>query len=148
VAEQPVVVEPPGVAEPSGVAEQAVVAEVPPESEPRSQESVAKAEREPPLKPAIAAPAVLPKPSDKPLAIRRPEIIGDVIRSRGRWRAAAAVMSLLVVGLVALLAAWKFVPDRLPAGLRPAPVLMSLGIQGPPNPAPAVKRPPAAAFDE
>ena len=131
--------------------EQPAAVEVQPEPEPRSQESVAKSDREPPLKPAIAAPAVLPKPSDKPqgqLAIRRPEIIGDVIRSRGRWRVAAAAMTLLVVGLVALLAAWKFVPDRLPAGLRPAPVLMSLGIQALPTPAPAVKRPPAPAFDE
>jgi hypothetical protein len=141
-------------AEPSAAAEQPVVApvvevaEVQPESEPRPQEPVAKSDREPALKPTVAPRTVLPKPSDKPLAIRHPEIIGDVIRSRGRWRAATAVMTLLVVGLVTLLAAWKFVPDRLPAELRPAPVLMSLGIQALPTPAPGVKRPPAAAFDE
>jgi anti-sigma-K factor RskA len=134
-----------------GGAEQPAAAEVQPEPESRSQESVAKLDREPPLKPAVAAPPVLPKPSDRPqaqLVVRRPEIIGDVIRSRGRWRVAAVAMSLLVVGLVVLLAAWKFVPDRLPAGLRPAPALMSLGIQALPNAAPSVKRSPAPAFDE
>jgi hypothetical protein len=129
----------------------AAAVEVQPEPEPRSEEPVAKSDREPSLQPAIAAPPALPKPSDKVQgqpAVRRPEIIGDVIRSRGRWRVAAAAMSLLVVGLVALLTAWKFVPDRLPAGLRPAPVLMSLGIHALPDTAPAVERPPAAAFDE
>jgi anti-sigma-K factor RskA len=134
-----------------GGAEQPVAVEVQPEPEPQSQELAAKSDPEPSLKPAVAPAPVLPKPSEKPqrqLAIRRPEIIGEVIRSRGRWRAAAAAMSLVVVGLVALLAAWKFVPDRLPAGLRPAPVLMSLGIQALPNAAPEVKRPPASAFDE
>jgi hypothetical protein len=134
-----------------GGAEQPVAVEVQPEPEPQSQVLVAKSDPEPSLKPAVTAPPVLPKPADKPqrqLAIRRPEIIGEVIRSRGRWRAAAAAMTLLVVGLMALLAAWKFVPDRLPAGLRPAPVLMSLGIQALPTSAPAVKRPPAPAFDE
>jgi hypothetical protein len=138
----------PTAAEQAVVAPVVAVAEVQPESEPRPQEPVAKSDREPALKPTVAPPTVLPKPSDKRQAIRRPEIIGDVIRSRGRWRAATAVMTLLVVGLVTLLAAWKFVPDRLPAGLRPAPVLMSLGIQAPPSPASGVKRPPAAAFDE
>jgi hypothetical protein len=147
-----------------GGAEQPAVAEVQPEPEPRAQEAVAKADPEPraqeavakadpepSLKPAITAPPVLPKPSDKPqrqLAIRRPEIIGEVIRSRGRWRAAAAAMTLLVLGLVALLAAWRFAPGRLPAGLRPAPVLMSLGIQALPSTAPAVTRSPVSAFDE
>jgi hypothetical protein len=134
-----------------GDAEQPVVLEVQPEPEPRSQESVAKSDPEPSLKPAVTAPPVLPKPSDKPqrqLAIRRPAIIGEVIRSRGRWRAAAAAMTLLVLGLVALLAAWRFAPGRLPAGLRPAPVLMSLGIQALPSTAPAVTRSPVSAFDE
>lgn len=133
-----------------GGEEQPAAVEVQPEPEPRSQESAAKSDHEPPLEPAIAQPA-LPKPSDEPqrqLAIRRPEIIGDVIRSRGRWRVAAAAMTVLVVGLVALVAAWRFVPDRLPAGLRPAPVLTSLGIQALPNPVPVVKRPLAPAFDE
>jgi hypothetical protein len=132
-----------------GGADQPAVVEVQPEPEPRSQDSVAKSDHEPPLKPAIAVPAALPKPSAQAqVVVRRPEIIGEVIRSRGRWRVAAAAMTLLVVGLVALLAAWRFVPDRLPAGFRPAPVLMSLGIQSLPPPAPAVKRPPAPAFDE
>ncbi len=132
-----------------GGAEKPAAVEVQPEPEARSQELVAKSDPEPSLKPAIEAPPAPPKPSDEgQLAVRRPEITGDVIRSRGRWRVAAAAMGLLVVGLLALLTAWKFVPDRLPAGLRPAPVLMSLGIHALPDTAPAVKPPPAPAFDE
>jgi hypothetical protein len=58
-------------------------------------------------------------------------------------------MTLLVVGLVALLAAWRFIPNRLPAGLRPAQLMMSLGIQAPANTAPAVRRiAPESQFDE
>ena len=39
------------------------------------------------------------------------------------WRAVALLMSLLAVGLSGLIAAWRFVPDRLPAPLRPMVVL-------------------------
>ena len=81
---------------------------------------------------------------------QRPEVTIDVIRSRGRWRVVAVCMTLLVMGLGALLAAWRFVPDRLPAGLRPAQVMMSIGIEGLPKAAaPAVKpASPVVPFDE
>jgi hypothetical protein len=78
-----------------------------------------------------------------------PEIPSDVIRSRGRWRMLGVCMTLLVMGLAALLAAWRFVPDRLPAGLRPAQLMTSIGIQALPKAAPAVKpAPPESQFDE
>jgi hypothetical protein len=100
---------------------------------------------------AIPAPPPLPPPplelSEKPQG-RRPEI-SDVIRSRGRWRVVGVGMTVLVMSLVALLVAWRYVPDRLPFRLRPAPLMMSIGIAGPPNAAPAVKpEPPVAQFDE
>jgi hypothetical protein len=72
-----------------------------------------------------------------------------LIRSRSRWRIFGVVMTLVVVGLGALLAAWRFVPDRLPARLRPAQLMMSIGIEPTPKAAPAVKpAPPQAQFDE
>jgi hypothetical protein len=58
-------------------------------------------------------------------------------------------MSLLVGGLVALLAVWRLAPDRLPARLRPAELLMSVGIQPLPKAVPVPKpAPPEPQFDE
>jgi hypothetical protein len=111
-----------------------------------------KTESGPAAKAAIPPPIPPPpvKVSEKPRSQRmgRPEI--DVIRSRGRWRVVGVCMTLLVMGLAALLAAWKFIPDRLPAELRPAQLMMSIGIEGLPKPAaPAVKpASPIAPFDE
>jgi hypothetical protein len=103
--------------------------------------------------PKVASPTPPPpppvplKPADKPA--RAPEIIIDVIRSRGRWRMLGLCMTVLVVGLVALLAAWRFIPDRLPARLRPAELMTSIGIQAPPRAAPDLRpAPPEAQFDE
>jgi hypothetical protein len=120
--------------------------------EPKPPETAAKSEGRPVAEVAIPAPPPLPPPplklSEKPQG-RRPEIIIDVIRSRGRWRAVGVGMTLLVMSLVALLVAWRFVPDRLPFRLRPAPLMMSIGIGGLPSTAPAVKpEPPVAQFDE
>jgi hypothetical protein len=120
--------------------------------EPKPPETVAKSESRPVATVAIPAPPPLPpaplKLSEKPQD-RRPEIIVDVIRSRGRWRAVGVGMTLLVMSLVALLVAWRFVPDRLPIRLRPAQLMMSMGIGELPRTAPAVKpEPPVAQFDE
>jgi hypothetical protein len=72
-----------------------------------------------------------------------------VIHSRNRWRRVGVFMTLLVVGLGALLAAWRFVPDRLPARLRPTELMTSLGIQPPPGVGPTVRpAPPEGQFDE
>jgi hypothetical protein len=106
-----------------------------------------------------AIPPPLPPPSlklpDKPFdrtqerPIRRAEVTIDVIHSRNRWRLVGVFMTLLVVGLAALLAAWRFIPDRLPARLRPAELMTSLGIQAPPEVAPTVRPPPPEGqFDE
>jgi hypothetical protein len=139
----------------AGATEIPAVADVQPGPEPQPQELVVPVPGEV-AKVAIPDAPTLPPPSLKPaekppgrLAGRRPEVAVDVIRSRGRWRVAGVLMALLVVGLVALLAAWRFVPDRLPGGLRPAQVLMSLGIQALPKVAPAAKPAPGdSGFDE
>jgi hypothetical protein len=120
--------------------------------EPKPPETVAESESLSVAKVAIPAPPPLPPPplklSEKPQG-RRPEITVDVVRSRGRWRVVGVGMTLLVMSLVALLVAWRFVPDRLPFRLRPTQLMMSIGIGGLPNAAPAVKpEPPLAQFDE
>jgi hypothetical protein len=129
-------------------------------AESRPPEPAAKSERGPAAKVAIPAPPPLPPPplklpdrlADKfqdARPVRRPEVTIDVIRSRGRWRAFGVCMVLLAIGLVALLAAWRLVPDLLPAGLRPAELMMSIGIESAPKAAPPVKRaPPESQFDE
>ena len=82
------------------------------------------------------------------LESRRAEATIDLIRgSRRRWRALGLFMSLVVIGLTALLAAWRFVPDRLPARLQPSQLMMSLGIQSAP-PAPQPQPSPESQFDE
>jgi hypothetical protein len=137
-----------------------ISAEPQPSPETQPQESMATSaamtEGVPVANTAIPPPPSLPPP---PLKLpdklqeqrpgRRSEITIDVIRSRGRWRAFGVCMSLLVMGLVALLAAWRLVPDRLPARLRPAELMMSVGIEAIQKAAPAVKpAPPESQFDE
>jgi hypothetical protein len=160
----PPVVAPTATAMASSAAEIPPSAEIPPPPEPQPSELAARSEEEPTPKVAIPAEPSLPPPalklpdprSDQPepqRAAGHPEINIDVIRSRGRWRVLGVCMTLLVMGLVALLAAWRFVPNRLPAGLRPAQLMTSLGIQASPNTAapapPAVRRAaPESQFDE
>lgn len=107
-------------------------------------ETIIRSERagEPPPKPA-STDAVVNRS-----APRRREIVAvDMVRSRDRWRAFGMLMVLLVAGLTGLLAAWKFMPDRLPDRLRPAALMMSLGIDAP-QATPARRPPPVSEFDE
>jgi hypothetical protein len=133
-------------AETSATAETEKPAEIPPAAD----SVIASATEVQPSPESVPPPP--PKLSDKARDQRageRPEIAMRVIRSRRRWRLFGVVMTLLMVGLGALLAAWRFVPDRLPAKLRPAQLLMSVGIEPMPKAAPAIKPvPPQAQFDE
>ncbi|MEA2989133.1 MAG: hypothetical protein QOG83_1844, partial [Alphaproteobacteria bacterium] len=65
--------------------------------------------------------------------------------SLGRWRAFAALMTVVAVLLGGLIAAWRFAPERLPQQLRPKVVLQL------PDPPPSPRKPPAppgSQFDE
>jgi len=137
-----------------GAAEALAGEETPKPADVPAGEASATAETDKP--PELPEPA--PSPAPPPLKLpdrdqgpaRRPEITAAVVRSRGRWRLLAVCMSLLVGGLVALLAIWRFAPDRLPARLRPAELLMSVGIQPLPKavPVPKPAPPPEPQFDE
>jgi hypothetical protein len=65
-----------------------------------------------------------------------------------RWRAFAIVMTLVVVAVAALLAAWRFAPDRLPAMLQPPEVMRQVGVTVTTAPAPRRPLPPESQFDE
>ena len=71
-----------------------------------------------------------------------------VRRRLAGWRAFAV---LLVLGMAALVAAWRFAPDRVPPALQPVALLRLVGVNvAPPSPPPPVRRPlpPGSQFDE
>ena len=60
------------------------------------------------------------------------------------WRLAAMVMAVMVVLLGGLISAWRYVPNHLPAGLRPTAILNLPDLEGfQRKPAP-----PGSEFDE
>jgi len=65
-----------------------------------------------------------------------------------RWRAFAVLMALVVVAVAALLAAWRFAPDRVPAMLQPLELMRQAGVPLPAIPAPRRPVPPESRFDE
>jgi hypothetical protein len=71
-----------------------------------------------------------------------------VRRQLGRWRAFAILMTLVVVAVAALLAAWRFAPDRVPPMLQPLELMRQAGVPLPATPAPRRPAPPESRFDE
>jgi len=72
-----------------------------------------------------------------------------VVRRRlGRWRAYAILMTLVVAAFAALLAAWRFAPDRVPPSLQPLELMRYVGVSLPSGPAPPRPAPPESRFDE
>jgi hypothetical protein len=132
--------------------------DIPPSPDPRALEAIVKSAPvangavpgpPPPLTPPF--PQLVERPPEEALdrPNRQREFTIDVIRSRGRWRAFGMAMTVVLAALAGLVAAWKFVPDQLPAGLRPAELMMSIGVEAAPNAAPARKRAPLeSGFDE
>jgi len=80
---------------------------------------------------------------------RQRQAATDLVRSRDRWRVFGMLMVLVAAGFAGLVAAWRFMPDRVPARLRPAELMLSIGIDTTPPPVPASKGPPPTSeFDE
>jgi hypothetical protein len=90
----------------------------------------------PPVVPPSAAAAVQAPSEARTPAVER------------RWRAFAILMTLVVAAVAVLLAAWRFVPDRVPSMLQPVELMRQIGIALPMGPAPRRPAPPESQFDE
>src|SRR5215475_11028361 len=71
-----------------------------------------------------------------------------VHRRLRRWQAYAIFTTLVVAAVAALLAAWRFAPDRVPPVLQPLDVMRQVGVTLPVGPAPRRPAPPESRFDE
>ena len=88
------------------------------------------------VEPAAVPPAVPPAPPaaiiPTPEATRRTDEtarqVAALHRRLRRWRAFAILMTLVVVAVAALLAAWKFAPERVPPVLQPFELLRYVGV--------------------
>jgi len=97
----------------------------------------------PPVAPATAAAA------SEPVRDQALESTTAVVRRRlKRWQAYAIFMTLVVAAVAALLAAWRFAPDRVPPVLQPLEVMRQIGVTLPAGPAPRRPAPPESRFDE
>jgi len=57
-------------------------------------------------------------------------------------------MTLIVAAVAALLAAWRFAPDRVPPVLQPVELMRYVGVALPTGPVPRRPTPPESRFDE
>jgi len=101
---------------------------------------------EPP--PPEAVPVLTAEDKWTPAVEPQPAVMA-VRRGLRRWRAFALLMTLVVVAVAALLAAWRFAPERVPPMLRPLELMRQMGVTVP-GPAAPPRRPlpPQTQFDE
>jgi hypothetical protein len=101
----------------------------------------------------VLTPRVIPPPSVAPqLATPAPaapsaETVLPIRRRLTRWRAFAILMTLVVVAVGALIAAWRLVPERVPPVLQPAALMRLIGVTVAGSP-PRRPAPPESQFDE
>jgi anti-sigma-K factor RskA len=93
------------------------------------------------------AAAALEAPSDARIPVIAPATAA-VHRRMRRWRAFAILMTLVVAAVAALLAAWTFAPERVPAMLQPVELMRRIGVPLPSAAAPRRPAPPESQFDE
>ena len=80
-----------------------------------------------PLVPPPATAAV-PAPSEAGVPAVEPAAVLVAHRRMRRWRAFALLMTLAVAAVAALLAAWRFAPDRVPPMLQPVELMRQMGV--------------------
>jgi hypothetical protein len=106
----------------------------------------------------VVPPSELPPPAVAPVvtaeekwtpAVEPQQALMAARRGLRRWRAFALLMTLVVVAMVALLAAWRFAPERVPPMLRPLELMRQMGVTVPATaPLPRRPLPPQTQFDE
>ena len=97
----------------------------------------------PPAADAVEAPSEARAPAVEPATA-----VLVVHQRMRRWRAFAILMTLVVAAVAALLAAWRFLPDRVPPMLQPVELMRQMGVALPAAPAPRRPAPPGSQFDE
>jgi hypothetical protein len=101
-----------------------------------------------PVVPAPAADAVQAPSEARTPTVEPATAVLVVHRRMRRWRAFAILMTLVVAAVAALLAAWRFLPDRVPPMLQPVELMRQMGVALPAAPAPRRPAPPGSQFDE
>jgi anti-sigma-K factor RskA len=106
----------------------------------------------------VVPPSELPSPAVAPVvtaeekwtpAVEPQPALMVARRGLRRWRAFALLMTLVVVAVAALLAAWRFAPERVPPMLRPLELMRQMGVTVPATaPPPRRPLPPQTQFDE
>jgi anti-sigma-K factor RskA len=112
-----------------------------------SAESAPQAPSEPQAPIETQAPSEPQARSEAQAQTAAPAIL-SMHRQLRRWRAFAVLMTLIVVAAGALLAAWRFAPDRVPPMLQPLELMRQAGFPLPAIPAPRRPAPPESRFDE
>jgi anti-sigma-K factor RskA len=130
---------------------------IPPKPEPHKAEPsltpppVAPALNRAPPPPASTPPVLTPTATRTPQVEAKREGADATATIRGRlgaWRAFAVLMTLVVVAVAALLAAWRFVPERVPPVLQPAALMRLVGVPIGTGAAPRPPAPPESQYDE
>jgi hypothetical protein len=88
-------------------------------------------ESAPPAVPPALATAVAPTPEAPRRIDEATRQAAAARRGLRRWRGFAILMTLVVLAVAALLAAWKFAPERVPPMLQPIEVLRQVGVELP-----------------
>ena len=97
----------------------------------------------PPAADAVEAPSEARTPAVEPATA-----VLVVHQRMRRWRVFAILMTLVVAAVAALLAAWRFLPDRVPPMLQPVELMRQMGVALPTVSPPRRPAPPGSQFDE
>ena len=82
----------------------------------------------PPVVPPAPPAAIIPTPEATRRTDETARQVAVIHRRLRRWRAFAILMTLVVAAVAALLAAWKFAPERVPPVLQPFELLRYVGV--------------------
>jgi hypothetical protein len=93
--------------------------------------AIVEPEPAPPSVPPALATAIVPTPEAPRRIEEATRQAAAARRGLRRWRAFAILMTLVVLAVAALLAAWKYAPERVPPMLQPIEVLRQVGVELP-----------------
>lgn len=98
--------------------------------------------------PASAAAAVLTPSMPLAAPVEREDRTPASRRRHSGWRMLAMLMTLVVIALAGLLAAWRFAPEHVPPMLKPVELMRAVGVTVSPGPPARRPAPPESQFEE